>query len=743
MNRLTTSSSNYTGSRTHYRACNLCEAICGLEIQVADGEIVAIRGDKDDPLSRGHICPKAVALQDVHKDPDRLKRPVRRTARGWEEIGWEEAFDEAARRLRAVRKEHGRDAVALYLGNPNVHNYGSLLYGPQLIKALSPGRRYSATSVDQLPHQFASYHMFGHQLLLPVPDLDRTAFFLILGANPAVSNGSLMTAPDVKKRLQEIRRRGGKVVVVDPRYTETARLADRHYFIRPGRDALLLAALVHTVFDEDLARPGRLAGFTDGLDAVREAVAGLAPEAVAPALGIAAAEIRGLAREFCAAESAVCYGRIGVSVQEFGAVCQWLVNVLNVVTGNFDRPGGAMFARPAVDPTPFISRGGFRRFHSLARGLPEFGGELPVATLAEDMLADHPRRTRALMTVAGNPVLSTPNGRRLDRALAGLDFIVSIDFYVNETTRHAQLILPPTSALEHDHYDLIFHTLAIRNTSRYSPALFEPSPDARHDWQILLELAARLDDGPLTKRLRNAVLRFWMKRARPAGVLDRLLRRGPHGTGRNGEGFDLKRLEAAPHGVDLGPLEPCLPERLFTEDGRIRLAPEVLVADVARLSSRLAEHRAEADRKDRPLVLIGRRQVRSNNSWMHNYPRLMRGKDRCVLLIHPEDARRLGLEDGGRAVVTSRVGSVEAPVELTDAIMPGVVSLPHGFGHHRAGVRLETASRRPGVSLNDLTDDELTDELSGNAALSGVPVEVSAVEVPEAAPPTVVSGIVG
>jgi anaerobic selenocysteine-containing dehydrogenase len=718
-------------STTHYRACNLCEAICGLEIRVDDGRIVSIRGDADDPLSRGHICPKAVALQDVHTDADRLKRPLRRTAGGWQEIGWDEAFDEAAGRLRAVRAEHGRDAVALYLGNPNVHNYGSLLYGPPFIKALRPGRRYSATSVDQLPHQLVAYFMFGHQLLLPIPDLDRTHFFLVLGGNPVVSNGSLMTAPDVKKRMKAVRERGGKVVVVDPRHTETARLADRHYFIRPGRDALLLAALVHTVLDEELSL--RLPAFAHGLDAVRRAVAGFAPEAVAAAVGIAAEEIRGLAREFCAAPSAVCYGRMGISVQEFGSLCQWLVNVLNLVTGNFDRPGGAMFTKPAVDTLRFIGRGGYGRWHSLVRGLSEAGGELPVATMAEDMLAADPRRTRALVTAAGNPVLSTPNGRQLDRALAGLDFMLSIDFYVNETTRHAHLILPPTAALEHDHYDLTFHLLAIRNTARYSPPLFDPEPGTRHDWQILQELAARLADGGPGKRLRAAAAHWVGKRLGPAGTLDLLLRRGPYGAGFRpfGSGLNLRRLRAAPHGVDLGGLEPCMPERLFTRDQRIALAPEPLVRDVQRLGRSLAETRT--DDAGRGFVLISRRQVRSNNSWMHNYPRLMRGKDRCTLLVHPDDAERLALAEGGRAVVTSRIGSVEAPVELTADIMPGVVSLPHGWGHHRSGVRMETAAARPGVSVNDLTDHERIDALSGNAALSGVPVEVRAVEPAEPA----------
>ncbi len=707
-----------SGESVHYRACNLCEAICGLEIRVADGKITSIRGDKEDPFSRGHVCPKAVALQDIHHDPDRLKRPLRRipaTNGGedrWQEIGWDEAFDLAASRLRAIQDSHGRDAIGFYLGNPNVHNYGNLLYGPPLLRALKSKNRFSATSVDQLPHHFAAYFMFGHQLLLPVPDVDRTDYFLILGANPAVSNGSLMTAPDVKNRIKAIRERGGQVVVIDPRRTETAKLADRHLFLRPGTDALLLMALLHTVFDEDLVEPGRLAEHADGLEQLQQATDGFAPEQVAGAVGMEPDDIRALARDFCAASSAVCYGRMGASTQEFGAVCQWLINAFNFVTGNLDRAGGAMFTKPAVD---LVARGfgggSFGRWKSRVRGLPEFGGELPVSALAEEILTPGEGQIRALVTSAGNPVLSTPNGRQLDEGLASLDFMVSIDFYLNETTRHADLILPPTAALEHDHYDIVFNVLAVRNTARYSPPLFEPEEDTRHDWQILHELRKRLDRN---RSMRSRMERWVMGRG-PRTLLNLALRSGP-------TSLNLKKLERAAHGVDLGALEPCLPERLKTREQRIDLAPELLVADVERLRKHLEELDGGSS-----LVLIGRRQVRSNNSWMHNYQRLMRGKDRCTLLIHPDDAARLGIAEDGTAAVSSRVGRVEAPVELTDAIMPGVVSLPHGWGHHRPGIRLETASSRPGVSLNDLTDEQRIDALCGNAAFSGVPVTVEAV----------------
>jgi anaerobic selenocysteine-containing dehydrogenase len=708
-----------TLTTTHHRACNLCEAICGLAIEVRDGAIESIRGDRDDPFSLGHICPKAVALKDIHNDPDRLRRPMRRNGGAWSEIGWDEAFDEVAAGIRAVQAARGRDAVAVYLGNPNVHNWGSMLFGPALIRSLRTVNRYSATSVDQLPHHVAATLMFGHKLLLPVPDIDRTSHLLVLGANPVVSNGSMMTAPGFRRRLEELQRRGGRLVVVDPRRTETARLADRHHFIRPGTDAFLLMALLQVIVDEKLEDPGRLASSIDSIEKVRAAVRAFEPEAVAAATGIAAAEIRTMAREFAAAPSAVCYGRMGVSTQAFGGLCQWLINVLNIVTGNLDRPGGAMFTRPAVDLVASTSRGHLGRRTSRVGGLPEFGGELPAAALAEEILTPGEGQVRALVTVAGNPVLSTPNGVQLDRALRGLDFMVAIDIYLNETTRHATVILPPTSALEHDHYDLVFNLLAVRNVARYSPPLFEPGPDARHDWQILDELRRRLDDGGLSTRWK----RWLSARLGPRRLLDLGLRLGPRGSGFRpfGGGLNLRKLERAPHGLDLGPLEPCLPERLRTDHRRIELAPSPFVEDLERLRSRL-----HAPKTDERLLLIGRRHLRSNNSWMHNFPRLMGGRERCTLLMHPDDAGRLKLEHGERVVVTSRTGRVEVPLEVTDEVAKGVVSLPHGWGHGRSGTRLGAAHDHPGASVNDLTDDQVVDPSCGNAVLNGVPVRVSA-----------------
>jgi anaerobic selenocysteine-containing dehydrogenase len=744
----------------HYRACNLCEAICGIVITGADGSgrrqeheavgssgsrqrqvtagdqtrnseletrnLLDIRGDKDDPFSRGYICPKAVALGDLHYDKDRLKYPVRRTPQGWQRIGWDEAFDEVAQNLKRIHAVHGRNSIGTYLGNPTVHNYGALLFAPGFLRSLHTRNRFSATSVDQLAHHLSAYLMFGHQLLLPVPDLDRTSFFLILGANPAVSNGSMMTAPGMNRRLQEIRERGGKVVLIDPRFTETARLVDRHLFIKPGTDVLLLLALVNVVFAEGLTRLGPLAAFTKGVDAIHKLVAEFPPEKVASITGIDSEQIRSLAREFATAESAVCYGRIGVSTQEFGGVCQWLINVLNMVTGNLDRAGGAMFTLPAFDPITapesLAPRGSYARWHSRVRKLPEFAGELPVVTLAEEILTEGPGQIKALVTSAGNPVLSTPNGRELDRALSSLEFMVSIDPYINETTRHAHIILPPTSPLERGHYDIAFHILAVRNTTRFSPALFEPDGDTRPDWQIFVELQTRMEhDGLLARGKRKLVKRFFG----PERILDLGLRFGPYGAKLNpfSKGLTLGRVKKAVHGIDLGPLRSCLPGRLRTPDKQIELAPDVLVKDMGRVKAKFFDVSYESNGR---LLLIGRRQLRSNNSWMHNSERLLRGKTQCTILVHPTDAAQRNLSAGQIVSVRSRVGTLEVPIEISEEMMPGVVSIPHGWGHDRQGVELDVAQKHAGASINDLTDEQAIDALCGTAAFNGTWVEVEA-----------------
>jgi len=719
---------------THYRSCCLCEATCGVVIETEADRVLSVRGDDADPFSKGYICPKATGLADLHHDPDRLRHPMIREGSTWREVEWAHAFDHVADRLRGVQRAHGRDAVAVYQGNPTAHNLGLLTLGQLFLRGLRTRSTFSATSVDQLPHMLAALTMYGNQLLMSVPDIDRSDFFLILGGNPAVSNGSLMTAPDVKGRLKAIRARGGTVVVVDPRRTETADLADRHVFIRPGTDALLLLSMIQVLYAEGLVTLGRLGGHVAGEAELRAAAADLTPEATAAATGVAPAEVRRLARELATTPRAVCYGRIGVCTQEFGGVASWLCYAINAITGHLDEPGGMMFTTPAVDILPLAARigfdGGFARWKSRVSGYPEFGGELPVAALAEEIETPGPGQIRALVTSAGNPVLSTPNGRRLERVLPGLEFMVSIDPYLNETTRHAHVILPPTSPLERSHYDLALNAFAVRNIARYSPPVFPRGADQRHDWEICVELLTRMGgDGRLRRTVGRLAARA-LGRLGPEAVLDLGLRFGPHGLRKGSEGLSLKALRAEPHGVDLGALEPRLPDRLGTDDKRIQLAPRIYLGDLPRLRARMTEWSAAGT----GLILIGRRHLRSNNSWMHNSARLVKGKDRCTLLVHPDDARSRGLVDGGRARLATRVGSIEVPVEVSDEIMPGVVSLPHGWGHDRPGTRLTVASAHAGASVNDITDETFIDALSGNSALSGVAVEVTAVAISPRAP---------
>ena len=696
----------------------LCEAVCGLTVESEGDSVGRVRGDPDDPFSRGHICPKAAAIVDVQDDADRIRAPQRREGGRWQAVSWQAALDEAGTRLAEVQRKHGRSAVGVYLGNPTVHSYSALLATPFFNRALGTRARFSATSVDQLPHMLAALEMFGHQVLLPVPDVDRTHFFLMLGANPLASNGSLMTAGGISRRLDDLRKRGGKLVVVDPRRTETAAAADQHLAIRPGSDALLLLAMLHVLFEQQRVGLRHLAPFTDGLGLLQDAAARFPPEAVAAHTGVGASAIRELARDFASAPAAVAYGRVGTCTQEFGGLSAWLIVALNAVTGNLDREGGFMFATPAADLVALASRTGnrghFDRWRSRVRGLPEFGGELPAAALAEEIDTPGKGQIRAMVTFAGNPVLSTPNGARLDRALAGLEYMVSIDLYRNETTRHANLILPTSFGFERDHYDLAFYALAVRNAARYAKPFRPAPPGVRGDFKVLLDLAlaVRRHGGGRPGWALGASLRA----ARMLGerrLLDLLLRFGPHR-------LSLRKLEQNPHGIDLGPLRPQLPARLGGR--RLRLAPDVFLRDLDRLASVLTKPATNG------LVLIGRRALRSNNSWMHNSLRLVKGPPGCVLLMHPADAAVRGLKKGESVRVESRVGSVEVPVDVTGDVMPGVVSLPHGWGHMRDGAALSVAAAHAGASLNDLTDEQSVDALSGNAALNGVPVTVTKVQ---------------
>ena len=740
-------SASSTPTRTVHRICPLCEACCGLELQVAGDKVLSIRGHEADVFSAGYVCPKAVALKDLHEDPDRLRAPLVKRDGRFVEVSWEEAFDEVERRLVPVLEKNGRDAVAVSVGNPSAHKMGLLLYFTRLAKALGTKNVYSASTLDQMPKQLASGLMFGHWLSVAVPDIERSDFLLVLGANPAASNGSMWTVPDFRGKAKALRARGGRLVVIDPRRTETAELADAHHFIRPGSDVFLLAAMVHTLFDEQLVRLGRLEPHVAGVDEVRQAVAAFAPEAVAARCGIAADTIRSLARELAGARRGCVYARIGSCTQTYGTLASWLVDVLNVLTGHLDEPGGAMFPRSAAFAQNTIGRPGSGRGVATGRhksrvsGAPEVFGELPTGVLAEEIETPGAGQVRALISVASNPVLSAPNGTRLAKALDSLEFMVSLDIYLNETTRHADVILPGVSPLQDSHYDVAFPQLSFRNHARYSAPVFEAPAGQPAEWQNLLRLAAiamgrgaradvlALDDELLAAELNKiagdrapamlAALAPWRG---PERLVDLALRSGPYGDGFGARpiGLTLRKVMAAPAGIDLGELQPRIPEVLRTPSGRIELAPPLLLDDLPRAA-------AELGRADSAgLKIVGRRDVRSNNSWMHNLPLLAKGPLRCTLLVHPDDASRLGLVDGQNAAITGAGQTVHAPVQLSDAMMPGVVSLPHGWGHDLPGAQLRIAAERPGANLNALLDESLRDPLSGNAVLSGGPVEVRA-----------------
>jgi anaerobic selenocysteine-containing dehydrogenase len=746
-------------TRTAIRTCPLCEAGCGLEVTLrptADGgeEVARIRGDQADVFSQGYICPKGSTLKQLHEDPDRIRRPLVKRDGTFVEVGWDEAFAAIEAGLLPILEAHGRDAAAVYVGNPNAHNLGGLLYGRPVLRALGTTNVFSASTVDQRPKEISAALMFGGGLNIPVPDVDRTDFLLMLGANPYASNGSLATAPDWPGRLERLVERGGTLVVVDPRRSRTAEMATEWVPVRPGADAYLLMAMVQVIAADALVDLGPLAELVTGLDEVLAAAAPFTPEVVADACGVAADDIRRLARALAAAPTACVYGRIGTTTAEFGTLTSWLVDVLNVLTGNLDRPGGAMFTTAAAGAantrgTPRYGREvRLHRRTSRVRQLPETMGELPAVALAEEIDTPGEGQVRALITLAGNPVLSTPNAGRLDAALAGLEFMVSVDIYVNETTRHADVILPVPSPLQKPHYDIALLQLALRDVANFSEAVLPLDPDQLDEWEVLSRLALVLqgmgaaadpalvddlmiaslvqssvadDTSPIHDRDPDEVLALLAPRTGPERIVDFLLRTGPYGDGFGADpnGLSLDVLLANPHGIDLGALKPRLPDVLRTPDGMIALAPPILLADVARLREGLD------GRRDHPFVLIGRRHLRSNNSWMHNVQVLVKGKPRCTMHLHPDDAAALGLADGDPAVVRSRVGEVTVPVEVTDAIRPGVVSIPHGWGHGVPGTQMAVAAEHAGVNSNLLADERLFDPISGNAVLNGIPVSVS------------------
>ena len=737
-----------TDTTTHHRICPLCEACCGLEIKVQAGKVISIRGHEADVFSAGYICPKGVALKDLHEDPDRLRTPLIKRDGAFVQASWEEAFAEIQRRVPPLMAAHGRNATAVVVGNPSAHKIGLLTYFGKLARALGTKNVFSASTLDQMPKQLASGLMFGHWLSIGLPDIARTDYLLVLGANPLVSNGSMWTVPDFKGKARALQARGGRLVVIDPRRSETAAVADAHHFIRPNADVFLLAAMVNTLFAEGLVKLGTVADRVTGVAEVQQVVTPFTPEAVAARCGISADTIRALTRELAGARRAAVYARIGTCTQEYGTLSSWLVDVLNTLTGNLDAPGGVMFARSAAFASntagkPGIGKGiSTGRHHARVSGAPEVYGELPITCLAEEIETPGEGQVRALFTVASNPVLSSPNGPRLARALDTLDFMVSMDIYLNETTRHADVILPGVSPLEDFHYDVAFPQLSWRNHARYSPPVLPVTPGQPEEWQTLLKLAAivqgkgaevdasALDDAQFAddaQRLFGAHADDVIDATRglkgPQRALEVALRSGPYGDGFGTKpgGLTLAKVMASnpAGGIDLGELQPRIPEMLRTPSGKVELAPPSLLADMARAVADLAKPAPD-------LVIIGRRDVRTNNSWMHNLPVLAKGPFRCTALVHPTDAARLHLVDGAMARIANGPRSIEAQVHFSDEMMPGVVSLPHGWGHDLPGARLHLAAQRPGANLNALLDDQLRDPLSGNAVLGGVAITMQA-----------------
>lgn len=713
--------SNDVAIKSHFRTCTLCEAMCGIEIKTAGTKIISIAGDKKDPFSRGHICPKATALQDLHEDPDRLRAPVEKTSNGWKEISWEKAYSIVTKQIKELQQKHGKSSLGVYLGNPNVHNMGAMLANRFLFKALGTKNIFSATSVDQLPHHIVAHQLFGHQLLIPIPDIDRTDYFLIIGGNPMASNGSIMTVPDIKKRLKAVEERGGKVVVIDPRKTETADVATEHYFIKPNSDVLLLLAMTNLFFKNKLLSPGKLNQYTEELNAVEAYVQPYTTERVALMTGMSEADIVKITTDFANAKTGVIYGRMGVSTQSFGTLCQYFITLLNLLKGGIDQPGGALFTKPAANILKMTGKGYFGKNKTRVRSLSGFSGEFPVSALAEEILTPGEGQIKGMLLAAGNPVLSTPNGNQLDKAFASLDFMVSIDFYINESNRHASVILPPVGPLEREHYDIIFHVFAVRNTAKYSKALFSPQGKTKHDWEIYFDLAERLKKPSIADKLLFATTRKFG----PSFMIDFLLRSGTYGGKLNiFKGLSVKKLLKNPHGIDLGPLQPSLPNSLYHTDKKIHLSFDYFMPDLKRVENHFWGSSSEESSES--FTLIGRRYIRSNNSWLHNSNRMVKGRQRCTAMMHPEDAARLNIHANQKIKVSSRVGSIELEAELTDEIMKGVISIPHGWGHTKKGTQWAIAEQHSGVSVNDLTDELSLDELSGNAALNGVKVFVNA-----------------
>ena len=732
---------------TIHRSCPTCEATCGLVLEVdkRNKRVISVKGDPNDPRSKGYVCAKSPAFQYIYEDPERLRRPVKRVGNKWQEISWDEALDYTASKLIEIRNKHGKDNIALYVGNPTGHEFGVQLYMQLALSMINTERFFSAGSVDQNPKNLSSQIAYGDPWFIAIPDIDNTEFFLCMGANPVVSQGSLFSAPNAKKRIQDLKERGGRMVVIDPRRTETAEMADQHIFVKPGGDAFLLFSMVREIFTQGWVKQNHVLELSDGIDKIEALAAPFTPEVTAPFTGVDPEVLRQLTREFCQASRATCYGRLGLCTQRYGTIASWLCDVIGILTGNLDSPGGMMFPRQATGQTEFTGdpvEFPHDRWRSKVSDYPEFFGQLPASFMAEEITAPGENKVRAMLTLAGNPVLTVPNGARIREAFSTVDFMACIDIYINETTSMADIILPPTVQLEHSNYDFLFAGTSVRNFARYTPQVFEPEEGTMPQWQIVTELVARMNDMTMEQaddlvfegiidlgHKINDKLDFSKEEIReklgdkrgPERLLDCMLRTGPYGDKfhDDSEGLSLKKLKEIPHALDLGPLQPRIPEFLRTDNKRVQLMHPILEKDIQRLTKELAE-----GAKSNGMLLIGRRHIRDMNSWLHNIEQYTRGDNRCTLRINPEDAKRIGVADGNEARLRSRVNEVIVPVEVSDELMPGVVSLPHGFGHIYQDSQQSTAQKTPGASCNFVIDDQVLDLPSGTSVVNGAAVEV-------------------
>jgi len=709
-----------------YRTCHLCEAMCGLAIEVKDNKVIAIEGHKEDIYSQGHICPKGIALKDLHNDPNRLKQPVKKTKDGWQKISWEEAFDTVEQNIKKIRKKYGNDAIGTYTGNPTVHNTGTAITLYDTINAINTKNRHASHSLDSVPVFLVNQMMFGHAMLAPIPDIDHINYMLIIGANPMASNGSFMSTPDIKGKFKAIQKKGGKVVVIDPRKTETADKADEHYFIHPEKDVLLLLAIINELFLRDAIPQSRALSFADHIKELKIMARPYTIGTVAPIVGIHKTQISHIIDDLIAHQNSIAYGRLGVNTQSFGTLCQWLITCINILLGSLDEKGGLMFTLPAIDYVTLMAHESkMFRYSSRVKSYKEIVGEFPTATIADEILTKGKDQIRGFITIAGNPARSAPNSQLVEKALEDLEFMVAIDMYINETTQYADIILPPAVGLETMHYSFVLHMIATRNTSKFSTAPLTISKEQRYDWQIMGELQRRLFNGNFFQGIKSNLL----SRIHPKTKLDLALKTGPYGVwgGRflRKNGLSLKRLKRQEGGVELSPLTPVLPKRLFTKTKRIELMPTLFVHEIEKVAALLTPEQNEKY----PLKLIGRRHLRSNNSWMHNLPVLEGGSRKCTMMIHQNDAENYGIASQETVEVYSAFGAIAIEAEITSDIIPGTISIPHGWGHHGKGVEMETAQRNAGVNINQLMNHDRLDPLSYNMAFNGQPVAIRKIEL--------------